>query len=81
MFVTELASNLQSLIYSTYFGGGPDQWSYSLALTSSGSPVFGGLSDATAAQGGATPTSSNAIQSQLQGTQNVFVAALSIPPN
>ena len=81
MFITELASNLQSLIYSTYFGGGPDQWSYSLALTASGNPVFGGLSDATAAQGGSTPTSSNAIQSQLQGSENVFIAALSIPPN
>jgi len=86
MFIMELDAALKNNLYSSYYGSGPDQWSYKASVNAAGTQVaFGGLSSAQANQGGATPTSANCFDSSgantchnLIGTSSAFVGVLSL---
>jgi hypothetical protein len=57
-FVTKLAANGQSLVYSTYLGGSNNDWAHGIAVDSNGSAFVTGETSSTD-----FPTSQNAFQS------------------
>jgi hypothetical protein len=71
VFVTELSSDGQSLIYSTYLGGRNPDFGQGIALDSNGNAYITGRTLSTD-----FPTK-NPLQAQLKGGQNGFVTKLS----
>jgi len=72
VFVSALSSDLSELLYSTFLGGGRDDFGYSLALDSEGSVyVTGGTQSAY------FPTTPGAYYETYNGWGDVFVSALS----
>jgi hypothetical protein len=72
VFVTKLYSSGSSLIYSTYIGGGGDEWGYDLSVDSDGGAYVSGYTTSSN-----FPTA-NPYQSAMQGgTYDAFVTKLS----
>ena len=69
-FVTEIASNGTSLVYSTYYGGTNFDWGYGIAVDGAGDAYVTGFTQSTN-----FPTT-NAISSTLSGAQDAFVFKL-----
>jgi hypothetical protein len=68
MFVAKLSPAGSSLLYSTYLGGGGNEFSQGIAVDNAGSVyVTGGTTSAN------FPTTVNAFQTTLQGIQSAFV--------
>jgi len=75
-FVTKLSSSGNNLIYSTYLGGGGDDWGYGIAVDGSGNAYMTGYTTSSN-----FPTS-NPYQATYQGgTYDVFVTKLSSSGN
>jgi hypothetical protein len=70
-FVTKLSSTGSNLIYSTYLGGGNDEWGYGIAIGGSGSSYVTGYTYSLD-----FPTL-NSFQSTNHGSPDVFVTKLS----
>lgn len=71
VFVTKIAANGSSLIYSTYVGGSGNDSGNSLAVDSSGDAfVAGGTTSSN------FPTTASAFQKDLKGSVNAFVFEL-----
>ena len=69
-FVTKLAADGQSLIYSTFLGGSLDDYSYSLAIEN-GYAYIAGLAESTN-----FPTTTNALNETPNGGYDLFVAKI-----
>src|SRR5207244_122992 len=70
-FVTKLNASGSGLVYSTYLGGGGDDFGFGLALDGAGDAYVAGLTWSTS-----FPTR-NPIQATLRGSNDGFVAKLS----
>ena len=73
-FVTKLSADGKSLVYSTYLGGGGDDWAYAIAVDSGGSAYVAGSTGSTA-----FPTTTGAFQTQLKGSRDAFVTKFNLP--
>jgi Beta-propeller repeat len=74
-FVTEVAANGQSLIYSTYLGGSKDDGGSGIALDGKGNAYVTGFTSSAD-----FPTTGAAYQPALAGTDNAFISKLGAPP-
>ena len=74
-FVTRLSSSGNTLIYSTYLGGGDNDWGYSIAVDGSGNAYVTGVTNSSN-----FPTQ-DPFQSTLNGSSDVFVTKLSSTGN
>jgi hypothetical protein len=72
-FLTEIAPSGSALAYSSYFGGSGDDESAGIAVNNSGNVYLVGLTSS-----GDFPTL-NAMQAQLAGVQDAFIAELTFP--
>jgi hypothetical protein len=72
-FVTKLAANGQSLVYSTYLGGNVSEAGSGIALDSSGNIYITGTTSSTN-----FPTTSGAFQSAMGGGNDAFVAKFNL---
>jgi hypothetical protein len=70
-FVTKLAANGQSLVYSTYLGGSGYDDGYGIVVDSSGNAYVTGFAKSTN-----FPITTNAFQTSLKGSENVFITKL-----
>jgi hypothetical protein len=69
-FVTKINASGSALVYSTYLGGGNQDFSYGIAVDGSGNAYVTGSTSSTN-----FPTA-NALQSTLAGTVNAFVTKI-----
>ena len=74
-FVCKLSSSGDSLVYSTYLGGGGSDWSAGLVLDASGAAYVTGYTNSTD-----FPTL-NPYQGTLQGSSDLFISKLSSSGN
>jgi|GEM_PF-968826 len=75
VFVTKLSSSGNYLAYSTYLGGGDDDWAYGIAVDGSGNAYVTGWTNSSD-----FPTQ-NPYQTTYQGSGDVFVTKLSSSGN
>src|SRR5215831_15815525 len=74
VFVTRLNPNGTALLYSTYLGGGGDDFAFGIALDLSGLAYVAGVTEST--NPAPFPTTADALQTTLKGTEDGFVAKL-----
>ena len=70
-FVTKLNTTGTALIYSTYLGGGSNDWAWGIAVDSSGCAYVAGETSSSD-----FPTTLGAYQTAMDGTENGFVTKL-----
>jgi hypothetical protein len=75
-FVAKLDQGVQSLLYSTYFGGGQNDAGYAIAVNSSGRAFITGQTQSAQTEPGRFPVTPNAYQTVKPLGLNGFVSAL-----
>jgi hypothetical protein len=74
-FVTKLAAEGNSLVYSTYLGGSDDDWAVSIAVDASGAAYITGTASS------ANFPTANAFQALLAGAYDAFITRFSVGGN